>query len=487
MTAIDSQKDYYALLALSSLADEAEIKQAYRELARRYHPDGADGDAPRFRAIQEAYEVLRDVTLRQAYDRQREMRGLSAEAPIIIEMLLSRETLPMLDTAQMLYVLLSLKAAGELRQTSHRLNLALVVDRSNSMRGARMQNVKMAAMDLVEALHPEDRLALIAFSDRAEVLAPSTVAQDRRVFGPAIAALQPGGGTEIFQGLLAGLEEVYRHADPAKINHVILLTDGRTYGDEDAALTAARRAGERGIGISAFGIGEDWNDDFLDALARCGGGVSHYIDSVDDVRRVLREQIQGLSGVLAHQLTLNLNLASYVQPRAVYRASPYMEVLSHTANKPVPLGRLTLGEPTEIVLELLIEAREAGERRIARIDIEAEEIGSAQRMQLRQDVRITLTHAAAAQAVPPKLLNIISRLSVFQLQEKAWRALEQGDARQATHYLEAAATRLFDMGFRDLGQAAMLEVGRLSRGGAPTEEGRKKLRYGTRALTIPSR
>jgi hypothetical protein len=85
------------------------------------------------------------------------------------------------------------------------------------------------------------------------------------------------------------------------------------------------------------------------------------------------------------------------------------------------------------------------------------------------------------------LLNAMTRLSVFQLQENAWQALEQGDAQQATRFLESAATRLFDMGHRELAQAAMLEVGRLSQGVDPTGEGRKKLRYGTRSLTTSSR
>ncbi len=487
MVAIDPTKDYYEVLSVSPLAGETDIKQAYRDLARRLHPDTSDGDPDRFRVVQEAYEVLRDVALRTAYDRQREMRGLSAQAPISIDMVLSRPAVPISTATQMLYVWLSLKATSELRPAQNRLNLALVIDRSNSMYGVRMQNVKMAVTDLVESLHPEDRLALIAFSDRAEVLAPSMPAQDRRAFGAAIAALRPGGGTEIFQGLRAGLDEVQRYANATSINHVILLTDGRTYGDEDAALTAARSATAQGLGISAFGIGEDWNDDFLDALARYGGGVTHYIDSVKDVRNVLRNQIQGLSGTLAHRLTLNLNLAPYARIQAIYRAAPYMEVLGHSSSKPVALGRLVSGEPIEVVLELLVEAQEVGERRIARIDIEAEEAGSLRPMQLHQDVRITFKQNPEQHQVPPKLLNIISRLSVFQLQEKAWRALEQGDTRQATQYLEAVATRLFDMGCRELGHAAMLEVGRLSQGSDPTGEGRKKLRYGTRALTIPSK
>lgn len=56
----------------------------------------------------------------------------------------------------------------------------------------------------------------------------------------------------------------------------------------------------------------------------------------------------------------------------------------------------------------------------------------------------------------------------------------------ATHQLEMMATRLFDLGETQLARAAMLEAGRIARGGAPTAKGRKELKYGTRSLTIAS-
>ena len=298
MALIDSQKDYYTILGVTSDVDDDAIKQAYRQQAREYHPDSGHGDAERFRQIQEAYEVLRDKVLRRAYDRQREKRGLSEDAPIAFELLQSRMYLAPMEGPQVVYVLADVrpKAGQQKGAVRQRLNVALVIDRSTSMSGARMQNVKVAAGDLLESLDPEDRLSLVTFSDRAEVLAPSDLVANARVFKSAIASMVPGGGTEINQGLLAGLEEVRRYASGELINHVILLTDGRTYGDEMRSLSEARRAASEGISISAFGIGEDWNDEFLDDLARCGAGVSRSSASFD-VRTVLKQQIQGLCSI----------------------------------------------------------------------------------------------------------------------------------------------------------------------------------------------
>jgi len=489
MTTIDSQKDYYAILDVSLNADEEEIKQAYRQKARDYHPDSGHGDAERFREAQEAYEVLRDEVLRRAYDRQRENRGLSTDAPVVITLLQSRAEVLPLDESQMLYVLIDIQPqpGGQAIATRRQLNIALVVDCSTSMSGARMQNVKVAAADLVEALDPLDRLALVAFSDRAEVLAPAHLVDNARIIKSALAGLASGGGTEIYQGLLKGLEEVRRFASPEMINHVILLTDGRTYGDEAHTLTEARRAGAEGISISAFGIGEDWNDQFLDDLARSAGGVSRYISTPSDVRAILKQQIHGLSNTLLQNMKLEINAAPYVYVQGAYRAAPYLEILEYPGNGVVSLGSLMAEEPAVVVLELVLDESAMGERRIARLDLVGDEVVASDPIRLRQDVNVTFTLDPKVEPVPAKLLNHLARLSVFQLQERAWKALDGGDVHGATTYLEYAATRLFDMGHRDLGRAAMLEVGRLARGGDPTKEGRKKLRYGTRVLTSPVR
>ncbi|MBN2390930.1 MAG: VWA domain-containing protein [Anaerolineae bacterium] len=487
MATIDSQKDYYAILQVSLNADDDEIKQAYREKARDYHPDSGHGDAERFREVQEAYEVLRDEVLRRAYDRQREKRGLSEDAPVGLVLSQSRtEALP-LDEPQVLYVLVDIQPNAELQRdvTRRYLNVALVVDCSTSMSGARMQNVKIAAADLVEALGPQDRLAIVAFSDRAEVFAPAQPVDNPHTFRSALAALTPSGGTEIYQGLAAGLEEVRRYASSQMVNHVILLTDGRTYGDETHALTTARQAAADSISISAFGIGEDWNDEFLDALARNAGGVSRYIRAPSDVRAAIKRQIQGLSSTLLQNVKLEVNMAPYVHIQGVYRAAPYLEILENSENHIVALGNVMADEPVSVVLEFVIDQAVTGERRIARLDLVGEKIDAPEPVRLRQDVNVTFTLEPKEEPVPTKLLDRLARLSVFHLQERAWKALGSGDVHQATTCLEYAATRLFDMGHRDLGQAAMLEVSRLVHGGDPTKEGRKKLRYGTRSLTSP--
>jgi Ca-activated chloride channel homolog len=405
-------------------------------------------------------------------------------SPIQMEVQLNRAELPLLDSAQMLYAMLDLRSKEALNVSRRRLNLALVIDRSTSMQGARIRNVKMAAMDLLETLQPDDWLSIVSFSDRAEVVIPPTPVRERRSFSSAIASLLPRGGTEIYQGLLSGLSQVGRHASPDYVNHVLLLTDGRTYGDEELALHATQQALKYGIGVSAFGIGEDWNDVFLDNLARKGGGVSQYISSPSQMREMLREEIQGLSKAVVKSMSLRIEPSAEVHLSAAFKAAPYMELFpcdeSDKAQE-VALGGLTAEEPVVVMLELVVDPQEKEKKlKVLRLQLEAEDV------HLQQEIQIPVSLSPEEGDVPSRLFNFLERISVFRLQEKAWIALESGDAKQATSYLQAAATRLFDMGYRDLAKSAMLEVGRMARGRTPTGRGRKKLRYGTRSLSIPS-
>jgi Ca-activated chloride channel family protein len=86
--------------------------------------------------------------------------------------------------------------------------------------------------------------------------------------------------------------------------------------------------------------------------------------------------------------------------------------------------------------------------------------------------------------ISANLVNALGKLAIFRMQEQAYDALESGDTMQATEKLEVIATRLLDWGELDLAHAARLEAGRLSRTGSLSPAGRKRLKYGTRSLTI---
>lgn len=484
------EKDYYAILKVPRSATDAEIKNAYRALARRYHPDSRTERAPTalFHEIQTAYAVLSDPRRRHAYDRQRADLGLSEDAVLSWEMLLSQSRLCSLYEEQVLYLLIEIRPAPTARGERLPLNLCLVIDRSTSMQGARLEHVKGAAYQIIDELHDDDALAVVTFDDRAEVALPSQLGVNRAHAKAKISTIWASGGTEILQGIQAGLAELEKRRSKQVTSHLILLTDGQTYGDEEDCIAEAQQAGTRRIGITAMGIGEDWNDTLLDEIATQSGGVSAYIASPGQVRALLQQRVRGLGAAFAQGLTLETRCAEGVTVESVFRTSPYLERLV-PANGVITLGALQADTPLAIVLELGVTSKPPGEHRLLQLELTGDipPLGR-QGDKVRGDVRCTFTSTESPpEPVPTGILRALNKITLYRMQGRAWDALESGDTDTATHQLEMMATRLFDLGEVQLAQSAMLEAGRIAKGGTPTAKGRKEIKYGTRSLIITSR
>lgn len=490
---MDFEKDYYAVLELSHSATAEDLKKAYRLLARRFHPDTSDeaNAAERFREIQIAYEILSDGRRRTAYDRRRREMGLTAatdeEAVLAWELTVSRQTLPCIEEEQLLYMLVDISPAAAMAAKRLPLNLCLVIDRSTSMQdGRRMEQVKAASHQIMDDLRDDDAFAVIAFSDKGEVIVPSHVGGDKIQAKAKISAIRPGGGTEILQGLLMGLQELNRRRRLQAVNHMILLTDGQTYGDEQDCIELAENARRQNIGISAFGIGEDWNDKLLDAIASKSDGVSAYIDSVAQVRRLLRQRVRGLSSVYAQNLKLTLRFDSSTHLEEAFKLSPYIQRLDVSLPDELSLGSLEADRPLSVLLQIVVGPHSPGRQRIVQLEISAETpaVGRQGERLMRELWFHFAENLTTESEVPANLVNALTKLAIYRMQEQAYEALDSGDSEAASQKLEVVATRLLDLGELELANAARLEAGRLARSGTLSPAGRKKLKYGTRALTI---
>ncbi len=486
---IDVEKNYYAVLGISQSATDEEIKRAYRALARRYHPDSRTERAPTtlFHRIQAAYSVLSDPDSRRAYDRQRAEMGLGEEALLSLEVLSSCSQLHAMPEDQTLYLLMNVQPGLEAQNKRLPLNLCLVIDCSTSMQGTRLEHVRQAAHQIIDELYDDDALAVVVFSDRARVVLPSQVSINRVHAKAKISSIRASGGTEILQGVQLGLEELEKRHSDLHTSHLILLTDGQTYGDDEECIAEARRAGAQRIGITAMGIGDDWNDALLDEMASQSGGASAYIASPAQVRTLLRQRVRGLGSVFAQGLTLEPRCAEGVWVESVFRTLPYLERLSLTDGA-IGLGSLQADVPLVLVFEVGVGQNSVGEHRLLQFELTSDIPALGKRgYRLRRDVFCTFAPAEPPpQPVPTPVLRALSKVALYRMQERAWDALVSGDAKTATRQLEMMATRLFDLGETQLAQAAMLEAGRISKGTAPTSKGRKELKYGTRSLTIAS-
>lgn len=146
--------------------------------------------------------------------------------------------------------------------------LALVLDRSGSMTGAKMEAARNAAHAIVDRLRDDDELAVIAFDSSAKLFVPIARVADRPMIHAQIDSIQPAGGTEFTQALKLATDELSL-AGP-KSRHVLFMTDGMAPTEGVDACVAALNA--IGATLSTIGLGESTDPVLLGRMASLGGG-----------------------------------------------------------------------------------------------------------------------------------------------------------------------------------------------------------------------
>ncbi|MEK7275718.1 MAG: DnaJ domain-containing protein, partial [Chloroflexota bacterium] len=218
--------ELYATLGVSPSATQEEIRQAFRQLSRRFHPDvNADAAAAaEFRYLAAAYAALDDPAQREAYDATLGAKGL----PFVPSFLTSHKQIRRLQEPQIVDCLFEIRALESVSWVEPPLNVCLAIDRSTSMQGPRLDAVKSAAEQIINSLRPDDTFSVITFSDRAEVVLPARPGANKAASISKVSTIRAQGGTEILQGLLASLTEMQTSLTPNSVNHLILFTDGQS-------------------------------------------------------------------------------------------------------------------------------------------------------------------------------------------------------------------------------------------------------------------
>jgi Ca-activated chloride channel family protein len=353
------------------------------------------------------------------------------------------------------------------------------------MQGLNMDMLKATAIQVMRRLRSQDTFSLIVFSDRPETIIPATRSLDISKLEARIQMLQPSGGTEIFPALESGFAEVSRSADRAQVNHIILITDGRTYGDEEKCLSLAQKAAEQGIGISGLGIGHEWNDAFLDELASRTGGSSMYVASPQDIQRVLLDKFSRLGKAYAEETKLEFVLKEGVELRYAFRLQPEAGLLPIAS--PIPFGPILCDGNLKILMELGIKLKSANAESV--ILIEGKLYTTVHnRPTPVKPIPVNLvrpvTREAGAAPPPAQIMDALSKLTLYRLQEQARLEVKAGEFNRASEHLQQLATHLLAQGERGLARTVLLEAERLHQQKSLSEEGNKEIKYGTRALLM---
>jgi len=215
--------------------------------------------------------------------------------------------------------------AAAVKQEKERapLNISLVIDRSGSMSGEKLDNVKKAVEFVIQNLNPTDYLSIVQYDNQVEVLSQTAAVRDKADLLRKVATIRSGGSTNLSGGLLEGYNQVKINRREGYVNRVLILTDGLA----NAGITEAprlheiaqRQFRENGIGLSTFGVGADFNEELIMQLAEHGGANYYFIETADQIPQLFAKELQGLLSVVAQNAKLNIEFPSeFVSVEKVY-------------------------------------------------------------------------------------------------------------------------------------------------------------------------
>lgn len=419
---------------------------------------------------------------------------------LILTATLHRAAYQAMPTPQQAFILLeAMPAANDPTAAStpvfghQAVNFSLVLDRSGSMAGEKLNQLKAAARMVVDRLGPQDYLSIVTFDERAEVIVPAAPVQDLAAIHRRIDLIEERGGTHMSSGMQVGLREIQCGLSADRVSRMVLLTDGQTWEDQTDCENLADQARAYGIPLYAMGLGvgaeNNWDPRFLENLAQRSGGEWAAIDAPDKVSTVFADILSAMQGAAVTNASLTIRFVEGVDPRTVWRVLPVISKLGHSAVTRTDI-QLFLGDIQQqvgqsLLLDMLLPVRNPGAYRLLQADISYDVPGSGQVGQ-RASVDIVVPYTldqALAQQMHPGVLNLAERVVAHKLQTQALDEAAAGQVQKATVRLRAAATRLLDLGETELAQQSMLHADQMEQSGMLDPAAAQQLRYATKHLT----
>lgn len=545
---MSSRPEFYAVLGLTVGAAPDDVKRAYRALARQLHPDANPGDphaSERFSMLHEAYHVLSTPDLRAAYDQALRAQhpepgtvppssgpggapagGWGPRAPAVArggptrpqfqqpgEPALSLRCVSGLAALapsrerRVFYVLSDVRVAAPIyAATRVPVALALVIDCGRAMRGPRLDTIRSAVRGLLSRLGPDDRVVLVGFDDRAEVLADGAPGEVRGALDQPLDRLSGQGTADMAGGLSAAIERLAARAGRQRVSGLLVVTQRRAE-EEARCFQLALRARESGMALTALGIGTEWNRDLLDQLAVITGGTADYLDRPEHLDTIAADWVTGLRARVAGDLRLSFEPAPGVATARATRIAPAIAELftqpiatgswsAQDAAAQVHLGMVadhTGHDGPTVVWQLMLYpgtlALRNGFVRLGRLVADYDVPGAMSTAPERIELDVSVPPAAAGteHALVPPVRSALELITAHRLQVQADALKAAGRTEEAAIRLSTSALRLRGADRHDLATATQRAADALAGGSEGVLADLLRIRYDTMHLGYAGR
>lgn len=321
------------------------------------------------------------------------------------------------------------------------LNLALVIDRSGSMSGDKIDYVRRAAGHVIGLLNENDRAAVYVYDDLVDCIMPSALMnEDNRLSCvAAINAIKTRGSTNLCDGWLAGCEAVAAHLKADTINRVLLLSDGLANQGITSTTELGIHAAEinqRGIATSTFGVGFDFNEHLLERMANQGGGNFYYIEQPGQIQEIFLQELQELLNVSVKEVTVSLPLAGGTVAYDVLGGWKHT-----TADDALQIHIGALAEGQERSLYLIATLPASQDEKVVSLPVSLRALDeNAQAFEQKQEMVFRYASLVECEAAPfdKDLMEHFGRVYLSDTTREALILERKGHHRQASQLMQAA-------------------------------------------------
>jgi len=268
------------------------------------------------------------------------------------------------------------------------LNLAVVLDRSGSMTGAKIEKAKQAAMLVVDRLHPDDIFSFVIFSDEARLIVPAQRVEDKEALKEKIESVEAEGSTALYAGVKMGAGQVGEFFSSQRINRVILLSDGIANVGPSSPRELRRlgsQLAERGISVTTIGVGDDYNEDVMAGLAEASDANYYYVKDTEKLPEIFAKELGEMLTVAVRDVRIEIVCPDGVQPLGFIGRPEKFE----NQRAEVHLSQFTTGQDRYLFLRCRVNGNDPD---VARVNVNyTDELGGGATRTATSTARIEFT------------------------------------------------------------------------------------------------